>query len=311
MSTELRVFVTLLLALLGLEAAARLFETRLSKDVAHLCSLPTEAARLRDAPADSCKVLILGNSLAREGLDRERLALGLEAKLGRPVVLAAVHPDGSRIEEWQYGYRRYFEQSGARPDLILLCTGRAHLLDGLRDLDAVAAFHVSWRDLPGFVREQELDVDAICQVAAARASRLFAHRRRVQPLLFYHWMPRYEPTVNLIQAAGQGTARRLAAPEESARAFSGLLQTCRVAGTRVALLSVPLPEPYELPVAVAEAAQLGGAVTLGPPPRLPARHFPDGYHLDAEGAAVWTAALLEHPAWDRLRVTLQSPSGSP
>ena len=307
MATELRVLVTLLLALLGLEAAARLFETRLSKDVAHLRRLPAEAARLRDAPADSCKVLILGNSLAREGLDRERLTRGLEAKLGRPVVLAAMHPDGSRIEEWQYGYRRYFEQAGARPDLVLLCTGRAHLLDGLRDLDAVAAFHLSWPDLPAFVREQDLGVGAVCQVALARTSRLFAHRRRVQPLLFYHWMPRYEPTVNLIQAAGQGAARRSAAAEASARAFLGLLQTCRSAGTRVVLLPVPLPEAYELPAAVTAAAQAGGALVLGPPPGLPERHFPDGYHLDAEGAAVWTTALLEHPAWERLRVALPLP----
>lgn len=306
MNTELRVSIALLLALLGLEAAARLFETRLSKDVAHLRSLPAEAARLRDAPSDSCKVLILGNSLAREGLDRERLTRGLEARLGRPVVLAAMHPDGSRIEEWQYGYRRYFEQTGARPDLVLLCTGRAHLLDGLRDLDAVAAFHVSWRDLPGFVREQKLGVDGLCQVIAARTSALFAHRRRVQPLLFYHWMPRYEQTVNLIQAAGQGTARRSAATEEGARAFLGLLQTCRTAGTRVALLPVPLPEPYELPAGVVEAAQLGGAFTLGPPPRLPARHFPDGYHLDAEGAALWTAALLEQRGWDAWLSELRS-----
>lgn len=300
MNMELRAVIALLIALLGLEAAARVFEARLSKDVAHLRSLPMEAARLRDAPAARLKVLILGNSLAREGLDREQLRLGLEAKLGRPVVLAAMHPDGSRIEEWHYGYRRYFDQVGARPDLVLLCTGRAHLLDGLRDLDAVAAFHVSWRDLPDFVREQNLGVEAICQVAAARVSCLFAHRRRVQPLLFYHWMPRYEPTVNLIQSVGQGAARRSAAPAETARAFLGMLQTCRAAGTRVALLPVPLPEAYELPAAVAEAAQAGGATVVGPPPRLPAERFPDGYHLDAEGARMWTSALLERREWGDL-----------
>lgn len=300
MNTELRAVVALVIALLGLEVAARVFESQLSKDVAHLRSLPAEAELLRAAPAERFKVLILGNSLAREGLDRERLRLGLEAKLGRPVAVAAMHPDGSRIEEWHYGYRRYFDQVGARPDLVLLCTGRAHLLDGLRDLDAVAAFHVSWRDLPGFVREQKLGVEAVCQVAAARLSRLFAHRRRVQPLLFYHWMPRYEPTVNLIQAAGQGAARRSAAPEETARALLGLLQTCRAGGTRVALLPVPLPEAYELPTAVAGAAQTGGALVLGPPPPLPAERFPDGYHLDAEGAEVWTSTLLERRDWDEL-----------
>lgn len=307
MSSELRVLITLLLALLGLEAASRIFETRLSKDVAHLRSLPMEAARLREAPMDRLRVLILGNSLARAGLDRQKLTLGLEAKLGRPVVLAAMHPDGSRIEEWQSGYRRYFEQTGSRPDLVLLCTGRAHLLDGLRDLDSVAAFQVSWKDLPDFVREQQLGFEAICQVAAARTFTIFAHRRRVQPLLFYHWMPRYESTVNLIQAAGRSEARRPTAQAESARAFLSLLQTCRSTGTCVALLPVPLPETYVLPATVIEAAQAGGAIVVGPPPGLPKRHFPDGYHLDSAGAAVWTATLLEHPAWDRLRVTLPLP----
>jgi hypothetical protein len=307
MSTELRAFVVLLAALLGLEVAARLFETRLSKDVAHLRSLPVEAARLRVAPAGHLKVLILGNSLAREGLDREVLQRGLEVQTGRPVVLAAMHPDGSRVEEWLYGYRRYFDQAGARPDLVLLCSGRAHLLDGLRDLDAVAAFHVSWRDLPGFIRDQKLGVDAICQVVAARSSALFAHRRRVQPLLFYHWMPRYESTVNLIQASRQGEARQSAAAEETVHAFAALLETCRAAKVRVALLPVPLPEAYELPAAVVEAAKAGGAVTLGPPPHLPVARFPDGYHLDAEGAALWTSALQKHPDWATLGQKLQVP----
>ena len=296
MHTELRVVMALLLALLGLEVAARVFESRLSKDVAHLRSLPAEAERLRNAPAESLKVLILGNSLIREGLDRQILREGLEAKAGRPVVLSVMTPDASRIEEWLYGYRRHFEQAGARPDLILLGTGRAHLLDGLADLEALAAFHVSWRDLPGFVVEQGLGVEEICQVAAARLSRLFAHRRRVQPLLFYHAMPRYEATVNLIQASAQQVVRR-SVTQESTRCLASLLETCRAAGARVVVLPVPLPEAYELPAAVTAAAACEGAVTLGPPAELAAANFPDGYHLGQRGAKIWTKSLFDSGVW--------------
>ncbi len=296
MHTELRVVMALLLALLGLEVAARVFESRLSKDVAHLRSLPAEAERLRNAPAESLKVLILGNSLIREGLDREMLRRGLEAKAGRPVELAVMTPDASRIEEWLYGYRRHFDQAGVRPDLILLGTGRSHLLDGLADLDALAAFHVSWRDLPAFVRDQKLGVGEVCQAAAARVSRLFAHRRRVQPLLFYHAMPRYEATVNLLQASAQQTARNTTA-RESTRAFAALMDTCRVSGTRVVLLPVPLPEAYKLPAAVIAAAAAPGCMVLGPPPRLPAERFPDGYHLGEEGARIWTRMIMERVDW--------------
>lgn len=296
MLMELRVLAVLLAALLGLEVTTRVFEGRLSKDVNHLRSLPAQAARLRSAPADHYKVLILGNSLAREGLDQEELKRGLEAAVGRPVMLAAMHPDGSRVEEWRYGFRRYFDAAGSQPDLLLLCTGRAHLLDGLRDLDTVAAFHVSWRDLPDLVREQQLGVDALCQAAAARVSRLFAHRRRVQPLLFYHGMPRYEPTVNLIQASSQKAARAGGA-NESVRTLTALLQTCRAAGTRVAVLTVPLPAPYDLPDTVKAVLQVEGVPCFDSPPSLPSERFPDGYHLDREGAAIWTRALLARPDW--------------
>ncbi len=298
MLTELRVLAVLLAALLGLELTARVFEGRLSKDVNHLSSLPVQAARLRSAPEDHCKVLILGNSLAREGLDQKELKRSLEAGVGRPVMLAAMHPDGSRVEEWCYGFRRYFDVAGSRPDVLLICTGRAHLLDGLRDLDTVAAFHVSWRDLPDLVREQELGVEEVCQAAAARVSRLFAHRRRVQPLLFYHGMPRYEPTVNLIQASALEAARA-GGTNETVRTLSALLRTCRAAGTRVAVLTVPLPDPYDLPDVVKTALQAEGVACFDSPPRLPAERFPDGYHLDPEGAATWTRALAARPDWQR------------
>ena len=296
MSQELRVLVALVVALLGLEAAARVFETRLSKDVAHLRSLAAEAERLRTAPAESLKVLILGNSLAREGLDRDLLRKGLEAQTGRRAVLAAMTPDASRIEEWLYGYRRHFDQSGAKPDLVLLCTGRAHLLDGLRDLDALAAFHVSWRDLPGFVVEQGLGVGEVCQAAAARVSRLFAHRRRVQPLLFYHAMPRYEATVNLIQASAQRVARNVVATE-STRRLAALLETCRAGGVRVVVVPVPLPEAYELPDAVRLASSTKGVTVLGQPLRLPSEYYYDGYHLNRQGADEWTRMVVSNPLW--------------
>ena len=292
MKTEIRVLTTLLFALLAFEGAARCFEGKLSKDVDHLRGLPDQAKRLREAAPECFKVLILGNSLAREGVNQTILRDGIGAKTGRPVELAAMHPDGSRIEEWQMGYRRYFDQTGSCPDLVLLCTGRAHLLDGLRDLDSVAAFHASWGDFPVFARSQNLGVGGICQALASRSSRLIAHRKRVQPLLFYHCIPRYEQTVNLVQALrGKMTAKPPRA-EETCKAFTDLLRTFDASGTQVVLLPVPMPEPYRLPEVVTEAASMFDVRVLRPIVSLPRVRFPDGYHLDAEGSEVWTKSFM-------------------
>ncbi|HRJ10214.1 MAG TPA: hypothetical protein PK490_17585 [Prosthecobacter sp.] len=294
--TESLVVLALLLALLLLECGARMFETSLSKDVAHIRSLPAEAARLRQAPAGTLKVLILGNSLARCGLDRALLARGLEAASRRPVAVSVMHPDGSRVEEWRHGYRRYFDQTGSRPDLVLLCTGRLHLEDGLRDLDSVAAFYTSWADLPAFVRSEGLGFGDTCQAAAARASALFAHRRRVQPLVFYNFMPGYEQTVNLVQKTRNASAPTTRA-SPSCSNLASLATTIGASGGTLLILPVPLPESYELPALVKQTAVNAGARVLHASPALPPSRFPDGYHLDEEGARIWTQALLDSPEW--------------
>lgn len=294
--TEFLVLASLLAGLLLLEAGARVFERRLSKDVAHIRSLPSEAARLREAPADALKVLILGNSLARCGLDRAVLRRRLEEQTGRMVEIAAMHPDGSSVEEWHYGYRRYFDQSGGKPDLVLLCTGRLHLLDGLSDLDALAAFYTSWQDLPLFVRRERLGAGQMCQAAAVRVSALFAHRRRVQPLLFYNFMPSYEPTVNLLGRKRASPAGTTAAPS-AALNFQGLAATVLGSGGVLMVLQVPLPEAYELPEAVRGMAGELRLPLLKPPLTVAAERFPDGYHLDMQGSALWTGALTDSAEW--------------
>lgn len=68
MKTEWKVLASLVAILLVLEVGMRAFETRLSKDIAHLRGLPEAAERLK--AGDGYKILIVGNSLARHGIQR-------------------------------------------------------------------------------------------------------------------------------------------------------------------------------------------------------------------------------------------------
>lgn len=304
---EFFVVGALLAALLGLEICARIFEIRLSKDVAHIRSLPAEAKRLREAPEGTFKVLILGNSLARCGVDQAVLSRRLREMTRRPVAISVMHPDGSRVEEWHYGYRRYFDETGAAPDVLLLCSGRLHLVDGLDDLDSVAAFYSSWRDLPGFMWRENLGVGAMCQASLARFSALFAHRRRVQPLVFYNGVPRYEATVNLIgrvrssHTSGGGAPSR----EMNCENFARLADTVKASGGSFLLLQVPLPGAYELPSSVIETAKEKGVHFLAAELSVPGERFPDSYHMDAEGASQWTNWLLDRPVWSDILALAQ------
>ena len=292
--------VLALLALLGLlELGTRALETRLSKDVAHLRSVPAAAARFQSAPNETLRVLILGNSLSRCGLDRAVLAAGLKEKLGREVVIEALTPDGSRVEEWLYGYRRYFDQNQAQPDVILLGTARLHLTDNPPAVDKLAAFYVSRPDLSGYLKDYARDVESASLALTARTSMLFAHRARVQPLVFYNLVPGYTETVQGINAQRAKSAaahmKGASAPPLTCAAFDRLLSTAQASGTKVIVVTIPLPDEYVIPEEVTKTAQAHQTpiVLLGQQLRLPDTAFPDAYHLSETGAADFTRQLLE------------------
>lgn len=293
---EAKVVLALVLLLGGMELGARLFEEKLSKDVKHIRSLPGVSAKLKAAPAGAYKVLILGNSLSRDGLDQALLKVGIAKIVGREVELAAMYPDGSSISQWYYGYRRYFMENEVHPDLVILGTGRTHLLDGPLETDRLAAFYTSAGDLPALLKKSG-DLEDISKALVARSSALFAHRGRVQPLVFYNSIPGYtETTQNLtVQRPTEGEGTVTTQRQESCELFAKLLKTFQSQGSQVVVTAIPLPKPYALPGCVKQAAA-GGEIKLieeGSQLQLDAKLFPDGYHLNKEGAALFTQQLLE------------------
>jgi hypothetical protein len=297
MKNEFKILLCLACLLLVLEAGARVFETLLSKDVQHLRELPAQAEKLRAASQDAFKILVLGNSLARCGVDVPLLTKELKQQLQREVVVAVMHPDGSRVEEWAYGYRRFFQQAGAVPDVVLLITGRVHLTDQLKSVSDMGAFYVSGQDTGFFAQSSLHGIEDTSRFWVARASALFAHADRVQPLVFYRFVPGYDATA---QGINQSASRALTAGSPHAakpltcQTLAFFLDGSKPSGARFLIASAPMPEPYSLPVEVMETATRAGAsvVEAGKTLALPVERFPDRYHLDDPGAEAFTRFLL-------------------
>ena len=287
MKAEWKVLLSLAGVLLLLEVAARIVEERLSKDVSHLRSLPAEAERFRDAPPESLKILVLGNSLARCGVDCGVLAAGLEKKGGRPVVVAGMHPDGSRIEEWFFGYRKYFAEAQTSPDVVLLVTGRLHLNDHLQSASDMGAFYVRTTDVPLFAERHLRNVETISQFFLGKVVALFAHRERVEPLVFYNYVPSYEGTAQAInRQSAENAGGSAAGLLDHCETFESFAAELRESGVRLVVVTAPLPQPYQLPEIVQRIARAEGAMIIdaGADLLLPPSRFPDDYHLDSEGA---------------------------
>lgn len=293
MKTEWKVLVSLIVLLLCMEVGVRSFETELSKDLAHLRGLPAAAELLKEG--DTYKILIVGNSLARYAIDQEMLADGLENKGYGKVQVEAFHPDGTGITEWNYGLRRYFLNIGAIPDRIVVVTGEAHLLDKVSVPERLGAFYVDRQQVKEAIFTDLASVENTARFFLARLSSLIANRTRIQPFVFYNYLPAYTQTIQVINDQRKTLDGEGGVDEKRMTNLSRLLQAGQSNEVTVSIVAVPMPEAYELPQAVTEEIVKCEAVLwdLSETGEIDNKNFFDGYHLDVDGAGKVTQALID------------------
>lgn len=293
---EWRVVAVLVLGLLVAEIAMRVLQPKLSRDVAELLRMPQTADELRAHTGH--KVLLLGNSLTRCSIDKELLVDGLRAQ-GRvdPKVFTFV-PDGTSMTNWDYGLRRYFLHTGAVPDELLLGIGRLHLGDVGGDASRLARFFVDDKDFSRAWREDLSSWEEKCEFLISRFSVLHSSRQRVKPHVFMRLIPHYfevEQSINNQLATAQARSGDGVIAAQTYRHLTSLLDSCQVAHLQTRVISIPLPEPYDVADEAVRLIHNKGAkwLPVSNTPGLTQANFPDGYHLDPDGARVFTLRLLE------------------
>lgn len=291
--TELKVVGAVLFVLLCIEVVMRRAESKLSIDIAHIRSGNEVAERVGSSPRS---LLLLGNSLTREGIAIERLA----ANAGKDLSIGSYYPDGSSVNEWAYAFRRYFSEPGKVPDFLIIGAGRSHLLDSERPPDSFGAYYCSRRDIPRYFKRHVKNPDQAAGFFLARYSAAYTNRNRIQPRLFTAFIPHYQEVLPILKAkpkaVGEQSERQL-----EHRNLSELLEAAKAAGTRVAVVAIPMPEAYPLSDATVRAIVDGGAILIDARELagIEPKDFPDDYHLGPAGAKLLTQHLIEklQPLW--------------
>lgn len=294
LASEWRVILLLVGFLLAAELLIRPLEPHLSRDLAQIRHLPQVAEELR--AHQGWKVLVVGNSLSRCSIDTALLTDGLkQAGRTNPQVFVFT-PDGTSIVNWDYGVRRYFLNPGAKPDEIILGFGRSHLADGADDASRLAAYYVDGKDVPLAWANDLPTWEQKGEFMLSRVSVLHASRYRIKPHVFGTLVPDYFDVTQWMNSQSHAhQATSTAAPKATHRHLAALLDVCRAAGVKVTVVSIPLPEPYVVSGDEITTITSNGArwLPLKDIPGLLRTNFPDGYHLNEDGARVMTRALVE------------------
>lgn len=286
-----RAFVLLLAALLGyfltLEIAMRAVVPRISAmerrqrdDFRSVLTLrPTTAAG-----AES--VLVVGNSLLLEGIDRDRL----QHLMGSQYQVALLPIENTTYLDWYFALRRLFTE-GARPANIVLCMSAAQMLSDATDQDRFAYSMMRLGDTLEVARAAHLNATTTTDYFFANLSAWLGLRAGLRNAVLHKWLPDANELADTLVLRPSSPVTL--GPRDALRILTRLeaiRNLARARGAELLFLAPPLlTQDNVWPSVQASAARLGISVLV--PLRsaeVSSLDFSDGFHLNATGAALFT-----------------------
>lgn len=289
-----RALVVLIAALLAwlllLEVAMRTVLPRISETQRRLDTDERVALTLRPRSAEGARsVLLIGNSLLEQGIDREQLQRSL-----RPDYAIAYYPvESTTYLDWLYGLRHLFAQ-GAAPATVVLCMSGRQLLSNATYGETFAYRLLEARDLPQLMREGHLDLMTASAYLFALKSAWLGERSAFRLGLLQKWLPHsdllaahvtdVDPLPLIVDRYTLTRAiERLQALQSLARAH----------GATFVYLVPPSLNPADIGSALTPKARAAGIAVVMPyqPGEMPRAGFADGLHLNPGGASDFTTRV--------------------
>jgi murein DD-endopeptidase MepM/ murein hydrolase activator NlpD len=276
------------------EIAIRTFEKSLSIDLLHIRSIPRIAKSL--AQSDGVRVLFLGNSMTREGLDIERFS-DEAARRGYDALSAAkVHPDDTTIAEWPYLFRHYFVRDTAPPDALVVGFANTNLEDRrAAQPDRIGHFYSDLSDTLDLFENEFTSFGDRAAYLLSHASSAYANRERVSRRIFDLLVPGYRKAAAQFNETVAAEGGPHASPVPSYRRLRKLIDLARENHTRLILVAMPTRagydlEPHLLDLLDAEGVPLIDARDIhGLGPEM----FRDGLHMTPRGAQIYTRRVAQ------------------
>jgi hypothetical protein len=168
----------------ALELATRVVLPRISHLEGRLAADYAAARHLTPKSADgSVSLLIVGNSLLLDGIDRKDLQRRL------PLRHVVVYPiESTTYLDWYFGLRRLFAE-GSRPATVIVALTPQQVLSGSTDGERFARSLMQMSDLPRVARAAKLDAMTTSDYFFANLSAWLGARTTVRNALLNSWLP--------------------------------------------------------------------------------------------------------------------------
>jgi len=275
------------------EIALRMVGGQLSEDIRHIRSIPEIAAEL--GSSDLPRILFLGNSLTRRGIDEGAVKASLAAGGCGPVEVKRVFPDDTTVTEWFYILKHDFVDTGREPNVLVLPFVGSQLQDWPISSDKIARIgcdYMSLRELPDAFESDFRSFDDRTELLLSHVFLTFARREHIGRRILDVVVPHYRVSSRWANKPPSEDVHEDGAVPRYER-LKRLLTLARSHTIEVVVVAMPLSKAYSVREKVARVVLEEGGVFLDArnTPGLSKRDYLDGYHLSPNGAEVFSRFL--------------------
>jgi hypothetical protein len=240
------------------------------------------------APSDPPTLLVVGNSLLLDGVDRVSLKKDLAA--GYRVALLPI--ENTQFEDWYFGLQRLFAE-GSRPSTVVLCLSTRQMMSRATDGEYFAHFLMQERDLLAVRKESQLDNTMTSAYFFANRSAWLGSRAQIRNWLLQEIMPELEHLIGFFPGKTPPMPPKDQVVATVLPHLLSLNQLCNSNGARLLVVVPPTLSHEDASAEVQEAAAQHSIPVLVPlrPGDVTPDQFHDGFHLNAQGSARFTHRL--------------------
>ncbi|MGC1614967.1 MAG: hypothetical protein WA736_09800 [Candidatus Acidiferrum sp.] len=286
--------ISLLLGLLlfycsTLEVVTRTEFTRISRVQRRIENDKRAALALKPTTSDGANTfLLVGNSLLVHGVDPDKL----HQEMAPGYYSAVLGIENTQYVDWYFGLRRFFAE-GSRPAVIVLSLTTRQLISPGINGEYFAYQMMQERDILRVKRAAQLDTTMTSNLFFANRSAWLGNRSMIRNWLLGELMP----SVDQLTAYLPEKAPQLPPDEvvihQSLERLQGIKEVCKNNGARFIFVLPPVRGVSDLEDTLRTAAASAGIIVLVPyrGGEMPAAYFSDGFHLNNQGAALFTERL--------------------
>jgi len=305
LKVEWKVLTVMALFVILLEIKARQMAPTIDSAAEHIHEFPHLVNEVQANNSAGESLVILGNSLMRNGLDEELL----QSKMLPGVEVTKVTPVGTTIVDWTFLYKRYFENVEIHPDKIVVGFVRHHIADKAHAYPnrnrRLGRHFLAWEDQPlAWETEFPATHDRV-QTSLSHYSAMMGDQPEHSLLLMQEIIPNYSSGLSInndwVNAWKQKRREQaeLRNPKKAAvptyvrlQRFIDLMKAHHV---EVSFVPMPQPTFYELDQEIIDIVKSSGMQWLDARKLcLDDAYFSDGYHLGDKGKEKFTHWLSQH-----------------